>query len=119
MSVRVMLAAAVYIEVVNLAAYVAMLIDKFNARIGPRRISKATFLNLALIAQQTVRHKTHKESVLPLQSPRYHRALGDQDQHSHHWDHHHHRFARCFPALADVVDGLNLVGSSVTIVPNE
>ncbi|WP_152048599.1 DUF1294 domain-containing protein [Aureimonas psammosilenae] len=62
MSVRAMLAVAVYIEVVNLAAYVAMLIDKANARIGPRRISEATLLNLALIAQQTVRHKTRKDS---------------------------------------------------------
>jgi uncharacterized membrane protein YsdA (DUF1294 family) len=62
-------ALAVYILVINVIAYAAMLDDKRKAENGLRRTPESTLLQLALIggsvgtvlAQQTVRHKTRKE----------------------------------------------------------
>lgn len=58
-----------YVVAINLAAYAAMAMDKAKAEHGVRRISEATLLKIALlggslgtvVAQQTIRHKTHKE----------------------------------------------------------
>jgi uncharacterized membrane protein YsdA (DUF1294 family) len=58
-----------YVVAVNLLAYAAMAFDKARARNNLRRIPESTLLNLAMvggslgtvIAQQTIRHKTHKE----------------------------------------------------------
>jgi len=58
-----------YVAAINLLAYAAMVLDKAKAENGSRRIAESTLLNLAIIggslgtviAQRTIRHKTHKE----------------------------------------------------------
>lgn len=69
MSSQIVIGLSGYLLVVNVLVYAAMVLDKAKARNRARRISEATLLQLALIggsigtviAQRTIRHKTHKE----------------------------------------------------------